>query len=109
MAAQNEQRIATEIMKTVRRLQLPLYLDEITEGRGNCFPLAILAQGRRNEVFQELRSQTQNIIAINDPTQFRREVYKFMGKSRHKNIKSYKKKYEEVLGKIDKKRRSTGR
>ena len=101
MAAQNEQKIATEIMKTVRRLELPLHLDEITEGRGNCFPLAILAQGRRKEVFQELRSLTQHIIKMNDPTLFRREVYKFMGKSTHKNIQSYKKKYEEVLGKID--------
>ena len=42
-----EERIAAEIMKTVRRLELPLELDEITEGRGNCFPLSIFAQGRR--------------------------------------------------------------
>ena len=62
MASQNEQRIANEIMKTVRRLQLPLKLDEITEGRGNCFPLAILAQGRRQEIFQKLKSTTQIIM-----------------------------------------------
>ena len=62
MALQNEQRIAQEIMKTIRRLQLPLKLDEITEGKGNCFPLATLAQGRRPEIFRELNGAPQNIM-----------------------------------------------
>ena len=62
MGSQNEQKIAQEIMKTVRRLQLPFKLDEITEGRGNCFPLAILAQGRRPEIFRELNGAPQNIM-----------------------------------------------
>ena len=44
MATADEIRIAHEIMKAVRRLQIPLKLDEITEGRGNCFPLSVLAQ-----------------------------------------------------------------
>jgi hypothetical protein len=61
MAMENEKMIAGEIMNTVRRLQLPLKLDEITEGRGNCFPLAILAQGRRSEIFRGLRSLSQNL------------------------------------------------
>ena len=51
MATENEWRIAQEIMKTVRRHELPLRLDEITKGRGNCFPLSILAQCRRPEIF----------------------------------------------------------
>ena len=76
MASQNEQRIANEIMKTVRRLQLPLKLDEITEGRGNCFPLAILAQGRRTEIFRELKGTTQIIVEQKDPTLLRKEVHK---------------------------------
>ena len=87
MATQNEERIAAEIMKTVRRLELPLNLDELTEGRGNCFPLAIIAQGRRLEVFRELRVLTQRIMDSNDPTLFRREVFKFMAQSRHKKYK----------------------
>ena len=40
MATQDETRIALEILKKVRALNLPLKLDEITEGRGNCFPLS---------------------------------------------------------------------
>ena len=56
MATGDEIRIAHEITKAVRRLQLPLKLDEITEGRGNYFPLSVLAQCRRQEVFQNLTS-----------------------------------------------------
>ena len=71
MASHNDQRIAEEIMKTVRRLQLPLKLDEITEGKGNCFPLSILAQGRRVEIYKGLNQRTQTIINQNDPTTVR--------------------------------------
>ena len=49
-----EEKIAAEIMKTVRRLELTLKLDEITEGKGNCFLLSILAQVRRTEIFPEM-------------------------------------------------------
>ena len=38
---QIERRIADEIMETVHRLQLPLKLDQLTEGKGNCFPISI--------------------------------------------------------------------
>ena len=98
---QDEKRIANEIMMVVRRLQLPLKLDEITEGRGNCFPLAILAQCRRIEIFRGLRSLTQNLIQQNDPTLLRRAVYTFMTKSRHTTIQNYKKRYQEILARID--------
>jgi hypothetical protein len=101
MATQTELSIASEIMKTVRRLQLPLKLDEITEGRGNCFPLSILAQGRRSEIFRGLSSLTQSIMLENDPTKLRKEVFKFMTNSRHRTIQNYKKTYEEVLASID--------
>ena len=68
MESQNEQRIAMEILRKIRRLDLPLKLDEITEGRGNCFPLAVLAQCRRVEIFRELNKSIQNIIRQNYPT-----------------------------------------
>ena len=101
MASHNEQRIAEEIMKTVRRLQLPLKLDEITEGKGNCFPLSILAQGRRVEIYNALNERTQTIIDQNNPTLLRKEIVNFMIQSRHSKIKIYKEKYEDVIAKID--------
>ena len=103
MASQNERRIATEILKTVRRLDLPLKLDTITEGKGNCFPLSILAQCKRSEIFRELNVSVQALIVKNDPTLLRHAVYSFIAKSRHPAIQAYKDRYEKVLSVIDQK------
>ena len=101
MATADEIRIAHEIMKAVRRLQLPLKLDEITEGRGNCFPLSILAQCRRQEIFQHLSTPIQGLIQQGDPTLLRRAVLSFIMQSRHPTIQAYKRRYEEILTVVD--------
>jgi hypothetical protein len=103
MATADEIRIAHEIMKAARRLQLPLKLDEITEGRGNCFPLSVLAQCRRQEIFKDLRSSIRSLIQHGDPTLLRREVYKFMTNSRHQTIQEYKRRYQEIVATLDNK------
>ena len=90
MATADEIRIAHEIMKAVRRLKLPLKLDEITEGRGNCFPLSVLAQCRRQEIFQDLTGPIQSLIQQGNPSLLRREIYKFMTNSRTRQYKSTK-------------------
>ena len=46
---------------------------------------------------------TQNLIQQNDPTLLRRAVYTFMTKSRHITIQNYKKRYQEILARIDNK------
>ena len=51
---QTERQIAEEIMNTIHRLQLPFKLDQLTEGLGNCFPIAIIQQLRRPEISSEL-------------------------------------------------------
>ena len=101
MASTNERRIAREIMNTVWKLNLPLKLDEITEGQGNCFPLAILAQCRRPEVFKELNRSIQAQVYQNDPTLLRLAVQSFMANSNHPTIQEYKRRYGEVLAVID--------
>ena len=53
---QIERKIANEIMDTINRLQLPFKLDQLTEGLGNCFPIAIIQQLRRPEILNQLRS-----------------------------------------------------
>ena len=101
MATADEIRIAHEIMKAVRRLQLPLKLDEITEGRGNCFPLSVLAQCRRQEIFQHLTTPIRGLIQQGDPTLLRRAVHSFIMKSRHPTIQAYKRRYQEILATVD--------
>jgi hypothetical protein len=101
MATADEIRIAHEIMKAVRRLQLPLQLDEITEGRGNCFPLSVLAQCRRREIFHHLNSPIKNLAQQGDPTLLRRAICTFMMSSRHQKIQEYKRRYQEILATLD--------
>ena len=103
MATEDEQRIAHEILMAVRRLQLPLKLDEITEGRGNCFPLSVLAQCRRLEIFQKLSFHTQNLIQQGNPTLLRRAVHLFMENSQSRRIQEYKRTYQEILSALDNK------
>ena len=103
MESQNEQRMAQTIMKTVRRLQLPFKLDEITEGKGDCFPLAIIAQCRRPEVFQELDEPIRIIVSQRNPNAFRKEVQQFMTKSINQHILKFRETYEEVLATLEKK------
>ena len=101
MATADEIRIAHEIMKAVRRLQLPLKLDEITEGRGNCFPLSVLAQCRRREIFHHLNSPIKNLAQQGDPTLLRKAIYMFMTNSKHQTVQQYKRRYTEILAILD--------
>ena len=100
MATEDEERIALEIMQTVRRLQLPFKLDQITEGRGNCFPLAIQAQCRRPEITKEL-SQIQKKIIDHSPTFLRRAVHDFISNSTHATVREYIRTYEEIIATMD--------
>ena len=61
---QIERKIAHEIMDTVERLQLPLKLDQLTEGRRNCFPMAIMQQCRRPEIRKQLKSIPKMLLKI---------------------------------------------
>ena len=101
MASDIEKRIGLEILRKIQSLQLPLKLDDITQGRGNCFTLAILAQCRRPEIFQQLDGSMQYIICQNDPTELRQQVHRFMVNSTHPKIHEYKRRYEEVISVID--------
>ena len=101
MESDNERRIGLEIQKKIRSLQLPLKLDEITEGRGNCFPLAIIAQLHRPNVFQSLSESIQILACQQDPTLLREEIHRFMIHSKNPVILEYIRRYDEVIARID--------
>ncbi len=56
---QIERKIGNEILQHVRKLNLPFKLDQLTEGKGDCFPIAVIQQCRRPEVMSSLPSQIQ--------------------------------------------------
>ena len=101
MEADVELKIANEIMKTVNRLGMLYKLDALTEGRGNCFPLAVIAQCRRKEIFCKLERRLQTLIKVGDPTQFRYALRNFALKSDTMVVKNFRKSYDQVVAPID--------
>ena len=103
---QIERRIADEIMETVNRLQLPLILDQLTEGRGNCFPIAILQQCRRPEINQQLKPVPKMLLRTlrTGPRHkaLRYSVMNFIKTSEHPRIHQFKLQYEETDGAANK-------
>ena len=84
-----ELKIANQIMDTVRRLQLPVKLDQLTEGRGNCFPKAVLQQCRRPEILSHVKHQSTQ--------ELRNSVKQFIVKSENPKIVSFKDQYDESV------------
>ena len=96
---QIEGRIAMEIMETVHRLQLPFTLDELTEGRGNCFPISIIQQCRRPEISNYLRPAVKQIVNARMGHQtLRKKVIDFIMKSKTQRVALFERQYEETDG-----------
>ena len=89
---QMEKRIANEIMQVVINRGLPLKLDRITPGKGNCFPIAIIDQCKRPEIMSQLHPKIKQIIKYHTQTaqmQLRKAVSEFVQTSGHQNIMNY--------------------
>ena len=94
-----ERRIAQEIMDVVRSLHLPLKLEELTRGEGNCFPFAVLQQCKRAEILGYIRPSIKRFISVEDGhSVLRREVTKFIKKSKAQRIVEFRVQYEETDG-----------
>ena len=86
-------------MDTIHRLQLPFKLDQLTEGLGNCFPIAIIQQLRRPEILSQLRHAPKRLV--NHKTGhslLRQSLHQFIMKSRSPRVVSFKSQYEETEG-----------
>ena len=92
-----ELNIANQIMDTVRRLQLPVKLDQLTEGRGNCFPIAVLQQCRRPEILSQLSPLQKEIVKQESSQELRNSVKQFIVKSENPKIVSFKSQYDESI------------
>ena len=81
-------------MQHVHQLDLPFKLDQLTEGQGNCFPIAVVQQCRRPDILQTLTPNIQQIVKNeNGHSQLRVEVVKFISSSEHRKIRSFKEEY----------------
>ena len=94
-----ERRIADEIMNTIHRLQLPFKLDQLIEGLGYCFPIAIVQQLRRPEVLGQLRSAPKRLAKHKTGhVLLRQSVHQFITKSRSPRVALLRSQYEETDG-----------
>ena len=94
---ETERSIANQIMMTVTRLQLPLKLDSLTEGKGNCFPLAIIQQCRRPEIHCQLKPLAKIIVKHKTGQSIlRSSVKQFITKSEHRNVARFRAYYEDT-------------
>ena len=89
-------------MATVIRLQLPFKLDQLTEGLGNCFPMAIIQQLRRPEIRSQLRPSLTRVLKHNTGHHLlRQNVHKFIMKSRSPRIATLRLQFEETEGVVN--------
>lgn len=87
-------------MSVVNRLGLPLISDRITEGKGNCFPIAVLDQCRRPEILSKLPASTKKIVQKNKNVaqmQLRIAIKKFIQNSDHPNVIQFKTNYQNEV------------
>ena len=78
-AWENEVRWADIIMTSNRRLGLGYFkLDRMTKGEGSCFPIAILQQLNREEVFGYLREDLRQLARSMDYHLMRQRVKDFV-------------------------------
>ena len=96
-----EENIAKEILQTINKLKLPFRLDRLTEGKGDCFPLCVIAQCKRKEIYNTLSREIQALILQDDPTLFRRALKDFILKSEDNQIRKFRENYEEVVRAVD--------
>ena len=97
LAIGTEGTIASEIMKTVRALGLPLKLDKLTEGQGNCFPIAIIQQLRRPEIYEQLKLKDRTLTRIRDGHKaLRLYVVKFIIESENPNVERFHSQYNDL-------------
>ena len=95
-----ERKIANEIMAVVNQLQLPLIIDRITEGKGNCFLLAILDQCKRPEILSKLPAATKKIVYKSKDAgqmQLRIAVKNFIQTSNHRNAVQFRRTMKKML------------
>ena len=88
--------IGMKIERKAQELDQDLKLDNLTRGKGNCFPIAVLQQINRNEICQNVDSKLREMASIINHREFRGKIAIFMLKSKLPHVQAYRKQFEEV-------------
>ena len=87
--------LALKIEQTIQGLDLPLKLDSITDGDGNCFSRAVVQQCQREVFKEELMSKNRY---TKDYTILKKEVVNFAKGSKIAILAEMKRRYEALRG-----------
>ena len=94
-----EREIANEIIAQIRKKGLDYKLDDLTRGRGDCFPIAILQQCRRNEIKKDISPLIQFAAEKLDYMILRKEIRKFVyDNENNEKIMDMKEQWNEGAG-----------
>ena len=89
----SERKWADLIMGHVRSNNLPLHLDRLTRGEGNCFMIAVMQQLQQNDVYRNCRKDVQDLADEMDHLRFRKSVKDFINNSQDPRIRDIKSNY----------------
>ena len=92
-AWKRERKWADLIMGHVTRNNLPLHLDMLTRGEGNCFMIAVMQQLQQIDVYRNSRKDVQNLADEFDHMRFRKSVKDFIKNSKDPRISDIKSNY----------------
>ena len=93
-----------EMTDTIERCGLPLKLDDITTGDGNCWARAAVQQMERTELQIQPNKRTMDVLHLTTENRFlvlKRLISQFMTNSVHPTIQRAKTEFDESVGLTD--------
>ena len=89
-----ERKVADELLLAAKKLDLELKLDRLSEFRYNSFPLSILLQLRRKDVYDNLDDDIKDLADKMDHYLLRRKVVDFIQKVDHPEVEKFKEEFK---------------
>ena len=83
-----ERKLADKILNYINRHNLNYKLDKLTRGLGNCFPLSVLQQIMREDIFDSVKSDIRAIAQRHDHQEFRKRLRKFVLTSKDERLEA---------------------
>ena len=93
-----ERDLADRIMKYVDKHNLKLKLDKLTRGHGNCYPVAVLQQIRREDIFKSLDQDLKRAALTLDHLKLRNMVTDYVLSSNDVKIREMESNFLQSMG-----------
>ena len=92
-----ERDLADKVMRYVKQNNLKFKLDKLTRGQGNCYPVAVLQQLRRKEIFQAMAQDLKEAALNLDHMKLRKMVVNYIIGSKDVKIRQMHENYIQSM------------